>query len=210
MLLNTKFMSEKLNNFKKALEEKGLLVAIKTAFNEHVANAPAPSPEPTPIALAEVELKSGSKISYEGDKLDIGVAVKMVNADGSNSELIDGEYELADGSKFYVKGGLVEKMAAATPIVDPNPAPEMDMAARVAALETELKAMKDDKSKANETMLSRLEAIEKLSKSTHEGLKTSLSAIDAIIETPAAEPIVNQKSWADMTPVERFRALKNK
>lgn len=212
MLINRNFMSEKINNFKKALEEKGLLTAIKSAFNEHVANAPVETPAPiveAPVALAaEVVLKDGTKVAYEGEKLDIGVAVKMLNADGSSAEMLDGEYVMADDSKLYVKGGLVEKIESVT--AAPVEAPEMDMNARVAALELALSELKD-KNKANETMLSRLEAIEKLSKSTHEGLKTSLSAIDAIIETPAAEPIVGKvKAYEEMNNHEKTLFNKGK
>lgn len=212
MYINRNFMSEKLNNFKKALEEKGLLVAIKSAFNEHVANASVETPAPiveSPVKLsAEVSLRDGSKVMYEGEKLGIGVAVKMMNPDGSSAELLDGEYELADGSKMNVKGGLVESIEA--PMTDAEPMPVMDMNARVSALETELKEMKADKA-ATQSMLSRLEAIEKLSKSTHEGLKTSLSAIDAIIETPAAEPIVSRvKPYEEMTNHEKMLFNKGK
>jgi len=212
MLINRNFMSEKINNFKKALEEKGLLTAIKSAFNEHVANAPV-EPAPiveAPVALAaDVVLKDGTKVAYEGEKLDIGVAVKMLNADGSSAEMLDGEYVMADDSKLYVKGGLVEKIEAVT--AAPIEEPVMDMAAKVAALELAVTELKNDKNKAKETMLSRLEAIEKLSKSTHEGLKTSLSAIDAIIETPAAEPIVGKvKAYEEMSNHEKMLFNKGK
>lgn len=204
-------MSEKLNNFKKALEEKGLLSAIKMAFNEHVTNAPVaqPTPAPTPVELAaEVELKDGSKISYEGEKLDIGVAVKMVNADGTSAELVDGEYELADGSKMSVKGGLVESIMPAD-TVEPL-APEMDMNARLAALEAELSALKSNEDKVK-SLMSRLEAIEQTAKKTQEGLKTTLEAMDAIIETPAAEPITGKaKAYEEMTNHEKMLFNKGK
>ena len=205
MYINRNFMSELNNKIKNALGQE-LVLKIKALFNEHVVSAPVE--EPTKLA-SEVVLKDGSKITYEGEKLDIGVMVKMLNADGSTTELMDGEYTMADDSKLYVKGGLVEKIEAVevAPVVE---VPEMDMAARVAALELSLTELKN-KDKANETMLSRLEAIEKLSKSTHEGLKTSLSAIDAIIETPSAEPIAaTPKTWNEMTKAEQVKFNRGK
>lgn len=205
MYINRNFMSELNNKIKNALGQE-LVLKIKALFNEHVVAAPVE--EPTKLA-AEVVLKDGSKITYEGDKLDVGVMVKMLNADGSTTELMDGEYTMADDSKLYVKGGLVEKIEAVevAPVVE---VPEMDMAARVAALELSLTELKN-KDKANQTMLSRLEAIEKLSKSTHEGLKTSLSAIDAIIETPSAEPIAaTPKTWNEMTKAEQVKFNRGK
>jgi hypothetical protein len=204
MYINRNFMSELNNKIKNALGQE-LVLKIKALFNEHVVAAPVE--EPTKLA-AEVVLKDGSKITYEGEKLDIGVMVKMLNADGSTTELMDGEYTMADDSKLYVKGGLVEKIEPAS--VEIVEEPVMDMAARVAALELSLTELKN-KDKANETMLSRLEAIEKLSKSTHEGLKTSLSAIDAIIETPSAEPIAaTPKTWNEMTKAEQVKFNRGK
>ena len=194
---------------KNILGEKTIL-KIKTLLSEQVAATPVVEPVvETPIALAEVTLKDGSKISYEGEKLDVGVAVKLVNADGSSAEIIDGEYELEDGSKIYVKGGLVEKMEAAivAPVVE---VPELDMASRVAALESALKAM-SEKDKATETMLSRLEAIEKISNSNSVAVKTTLEAINAIVEMPAAEPIVsNKKDYKDMNKHEKLLFNKGK
>ena len=84
-------MSDLNTMIKNILGEKTIL-KIKTLLSEQVAATPVVAPVvDTPIALAEVTLKDGSKISYEGEKLDVGVAVKLVNADGSSAEIIDGE-----------------------------------------------------------------------------------------------------------------------
>lgn len=202
-------MSDLNTMIKNILGEKTIL-KIKTLLSEQVAATPVVAPVvDTPIALAEVTLKDGSKISYEGEKLDVGVAVKMVNADLSSAEIIDGEYELEDGSKIYVKGGLVEKIEAvvAAPVVE---VPELDMNARVAALESTLKAM-TDKDKAAETMLSRLDAIEKISNSNSVAVKTTLEAINAIVEMPAAEPILMQKkAYNEMSKHEKLLFNKGK
>lgn len=210
MYINRNFMSELNNKIKNTLGTE-LVLKIKALFNEYVATAPVEEKKEkveTKMA-AEVILKDGSKITYEGEKLDIGVIVKMLNTDGSTTELIDGEYILADDSKLSVKGGLVEKIEAVevAPVVE---VPEMDMAARVAALELALTELKN-KDKEKEMMMSRLEAIEKLSKSNYEGLKISLSAIDAIIETPSAEPIAaTPKTWNEMTKAEQVKFNRGK
>lgn len=198
-----------LNTMIKSVLGEERILKLKALFNEQTATPVVEPVVETPIALAEVTLKDGSKISYEGEKLDVGVAVKLVNADLSSSDVIDGEYELEDGSKIYVKGGLVEKMEAAivAPVVE---VPELDMASRVAALESSLKAM-TDKDKATETMLSRLEEIEKISNSNSVAVKTTLEAINTIIEMPAAEPIVKvSKSYNEMSKHEKLLFNKGK
>lgn len=198
-----------LNNFKKALEEKGLIPAIKQLFQQHVTDAPSPNPEPTPapepekLATNMVDLKNGSKVTYEGEKLDIGVAVKMVNADGTNSEMPDGEYELADGSKLTVKGGLVESIV---PVASTEPPPmEMpEMMAKVASMETQLAEQKKELSAYKE----KFEAMEKTVNGHKEAVKTTLEAIHVLAETPAENHIVKVKSYEEMSAVERFRASK--
>ena len=97
--------------------------------------------------------------------------------------------------------------AIVAPVVE---VPELDMASRVAALESSLKAM-TDKDKATETMLSRLDAIEKISNSNSVAVKTTLEAINTIVEMPAAEPIVsNKKDYKDMTKHEKLLYNKGK
>lgn len=198
-----------LNNFKKALEEKGLIPAIKLLFQQHVTDAPIANPEPAPepdkLASNIVDLKNGSKVTYEGEKLDIGVAVKMVNADGTNSEMPDGEYELADGSKLTVKGGLVESIV---PVVATEPPPmEMpEMMAKVASMETQLAEHKKELTAYKE----KFEAMEKVVNGHEKAVKVTLSAIHTMAETPADNPIVKQKDYEKMTKAEQVKYNRGK
>lgn len=210
MYINRNFMSDVKNIIKNALGQD-LVLKLKTLLSEQVAQAPSPAPTPVveaPVALsAEVVLNDGSKVTYDGEKLDVGVAVKKLNEDGSSAELMDGEYELADGSKMNVKGGLVVTIEAPMTDPEPAPAPAMDMEQRLEALEAKL----NQSNSTNQTLLSKLEAVEQSYEKTKSDLKLTLEIVDKIIETPAAEPITGKvKSYEEMTNHEKMLFNKGK
>ena len=194
------------NKIKENLEKKGLWEKIKLAFSE-VTAAPvvAPIVAPAPIALAQVKTKDGAMISYEGEKLEVGVAVKMVGADGVSSDITDGEYELEDGSKVTVKGGLVESIVPmVAPIVEPLATPEM--MAKLTEVQTQLEAQ----TKKYDALSLKFEAMEKTLSTNTSHVKTSLEAINAICETPAAEPITATKKFEEMTKAEQVKFNRGK
>lgn len=59
-----------------------------------------------------MKLKDGSEISIaDGTELGVGVEVFKIDADGNQVPAEDGEYELEDGRKITLKGGMVESIA---------------------------------------------------------------------------------------------------
>ena len=53
------------------------------------------------VEAKEVTLKDGTKVSVEGD------SVFVVGADGAKTPAVDGDHELADGTKLTTKDGKV-------------------------------------------------------------------------------------------------------
>ena len=194
------------NTIKANLEKKGLWEKIKQVFNETQAAPIAPIvPTETPVTLAQVKTKDGAMISYEGEKLDVGVAVKMVGADGVSSDITDGEYELEDGSKVTIKGGLVESIVPMTaPIVEPLATPEM--MTKLTEVQTQLEAQ----TKKYDALSLKFEAMEKTLATNTSHVKTSLEAINAICETPAAAPITATKKFEEMTKAEQVKFNRGK
>ena len=86
------------------MDKKKILDALKLIKEAFVS---------TPEKFKDAKLKDGvTIISYEADKLDIGVAVMAVTEQGK-LPLPDGDYELEDGTKFNVATGVV---TAVTPV----------------------------------------------------------------------------------------------
>lgn len=194
------------NTIKANLEKKGLWEKIKQVFNETQADPIASIvPTETPIALAQVKTKDGAMISYEGEKLDVGVAVKMVGADGISSDITDGEYELEDGSKVTVKGGLVESIVPAV-VVEVEPLATPEMMTKLTEVQTQLEAQ----TKKYDALSLKFEAMEKTLATNTSHVKTSLEAINAICETPAAAPITATKKFEEMTKAEQVKFNRGK
>ena len=194
------------NTIKANLEKKGLWEKIKQVFNETQAAPIAPIvPTETPVTLAQVKTKDGAMISYEGEKLDVGVAVKMVGADGISSDITDGEYELEDGSKVTVKGGLVESIVPAV-VVEVEPLATPEMMTKLTEVQTQLEAQ----TKKYDALSLKFEAMEKTLATNTSHVKTSLEAINAICETPADEPIVPTKKFEEMTKAEQVKFNRGK
>lgn len=57
------------------------------------------------------KLNDGTPIVFDGDFL-VGTAVFTIDAEGQKQPAPDGELTLEDGSKFTVKGGLIESIPA--------------------------------------------------------------------------------------------------
>ena len=194
------------NTIKANLEKKGLWEKIKQVFNETQAAPIAPIvPTETPVTLAQVKTKDGAMISYEGEKLDVGVAVKMVGADGISSDITDGEYELEDGSKVTVKGGLVESIVPAV-VVEVEPLATPEMMTKLTEVQTQLEAQ----TKKYDALSLKFEAMEKSLATNTSHVKTSLEAINAICETPAAAPITATKKFEEMTKAEQVKFNRGK
>ena len=89
--------------------------------------------------FVDAKLADGTTIiRYEGDSLDIGVAVMAVTEQGAIA-LPDGDYDLEDGTKFSIVAGLVSAVTPAEEAPAEEAAPAAAAAEAPAAM-TEAKA----------------------------------------------------------------------
>lgn len=109
----------------------------KVVFGEELPNTAAPV---QPVQFSEYQLADGSTVQI--DKMEVGGAV-MVN----DAPVMDGEYQLADGTKMEVVGGLIAEISAPEM---PEAAPEVDMTAQFAAIETRLQGFESALSAARQ------------------------------------------------------------
>lgn len=87
--------------------------------------------------FVDAKLADGTTIiRYEGDSLDIGVAVMAVTEQGAIA-LPDGDYDLEDGTKFSIVAGLV---SAVTPAEEAPAEEAAEAPAEAPAAMTEAKA----------------------------------------------------------------------
>jgi hypothetical protein len=84
------------------------------------------APAAVPAEFKEYPLKDGTSLSI--DKLEVGGAVQLAGAPAA-----DGEYELADGSKVQVAGGLIVELAS--PVEDTLPEEMKTPAQMMAAIQ---------------------------------------------------------------------------
>lgn len=171
---------------------KEALDKIKMLFD----NAPA-VPQ-----MTDYKTQDGKTISCEGE-LKQGSKCAMKAADGSASQLPDGDYSLEDGTVITVVSGAITNVV-------PPAAPEMEMAdaepeteKRIAALETALKDIQSKMTSAgmsaeektafdslkaeNETLKSSLEAVKNQLSTFSATVKEGFKLVEAIAETPAAK-----------------------
>lgn len=93
--------------------------------------------EKTEVKFATATLESGQEIQTEAESFAVGAAVFVVNDEGEQIPLPDGEYTLEDGSMLVVsEGAIVEVNEASTePEVEAEEDKEEEMAAEVEEVE---------------------------------------------------------------------------
>ena len=89
------------------------------------------------VKFAVATLDSGQEIQTEADSFAVGASVFVVNDEGEQIPLPDGEYTLADGSMLVVAEGAVTevKEAAEEPAVEAEEEKEEEMTAEVKEVE---------------------------------------------------------------------------
>lgn len=176
-------------------ELKAQLKELVAKFNEAVVTQPTQTPQPAPVAQVNmVEVKTKDGLIMQTDSLEVGKAVKQVTPDGV-VDVADGDYELETGEIVTVVGGIISDIK--TPEAVAPVAPEM------VAPNAEMESLK-----ATVAQLS--EMVAKLSSQVteqHSTIGVTLSAINSIIEQPAAEPI--QKPNTVTKQSKQFSALES-
>lgn len=176
-------------------ELKVQLKELVAKFNEAVVTAPTPTPQPVQAAeMPMVEVKTKDGVIMQTESLEVGKPVKQVTPDGI-VDVADGDYELETGEIVTVVGGVISDIKK---VEAPMETPEA-----VAAPNAEMESLK-----ATVAQLS--EMVAKLSSQVNEQHSTigvTLSAINSIIEQPAAEPI--QKPTTVTKVNKQFAALES-
>lgn len=156
---------------------KEILTAIKAIFSDQPLPepvAPVAPVEPVQLEAKEYSLADGTKVMI--DKLEIGGVVTVNDAPAPM-----GEHYLADGSKIELDAnGIITSIEAAEPAA-PAVEPEI-MAALVAP--TEPVQMRDERVDALQSELTKVK----------QGFAQLVALVEALAETPAAEPLEPQKT----------------
>lgn len=182
-------------------ELKVQLKELVAKFNEAVVTAPTPTPQPVQAAeMPMVEVKTKDGVIMQTESLEVGKQVKQVTPDGI-VDVADGDYELETGEIVTVVGGVISdiKKVEVESVTEEAPMPNAEM----------------ESLKATVAQLS--EMVAKLSSQVNEQHSTigvTLSAINSIIEQPAAEPIQKptvtkvNKQFAALESIANFKKHK--
>lgn len=177
-------------NFKEGIE------AIKRiVFSTQQPPAPAadPAPAPTPgQKFEDVKTVDGKVISL--DKLEVGANALI---DGVAAP--DGEYQLENGGKLSVVGGLVTELELEPA---PAPAPAAPAAMTIEQLAAEVAELKKQ-------LGTNCAAQTQAFASQDQANKLIVEWMEKFADQPIEQPKKKQKSFDDLSPLERFRAQKS-
>lgn len=166
--------------------------------------------EEAEVNLGSMKSKDGSvSIMYEGDSMQVGGRVWVVAEDGTEVPLPVGEYELEDGSILVVsqEGVIAEVKAVSTSAPEPQAPAQMQEQGSISEAEAEgiaqaVKSVLIKYTEDNQKVIDELKA----------ELKSTKEELVKLSEQPASKPITSvptQVDFSKMTPLEKFRFLKN-
>jgi hypothetical protein len=157
------------------------------------AAEPVVAPEP---AKAEIKTADGMVITVDGE-IKEGAKVMIITPDGM-SEVADGDYTAEDKTVYSVAGGAITKITPS--VVEVEPAKE-DMPAMMKALTARLEAIESKYVKENSELTAKLSA-------QNDELKVAFTALNAIANLPASEPIEQVVELEKLSALERHRFIK--
>lgn len=149
----------------------------------------------TPIVAQEMptempkEMKTKDGLILQVEELQIGYPVKQVTEAGI-VDVADGDYEIETGEVVTVVGGLISDIKVPE-VVAPEAAPMVEPNAEMTSLKQKVTELSEMVAKLSATV-----------KQQQDSLVVTLSAVNAIVEQPAAEPI--------QRPTLSFRVTKEK
>lgn len=183
-------VSELKNKIVVKLEECLPTELVNDIKNLRVALAEAATPAPVEN---QVKTKDGQILSIAGDPV-LGVAVNVLNTDGTTSPAQDGEYTLEDGTVLTVTGGLISEVATAS-----EEAPEQQMPQMSAEFQAQMDAQKNE---IND-LKTRLESV------TKQNIDLS-AALNKILTTPieVKQAKHEEVDLDKLSPLERYRYFK--
>lgn len=183
-----------MNNLKEEINKvipNDLKVKLKemlVKFQDAVVTTPIVAEEmPTEMPMKEMKTKDGLILSVE--EFEIGYPVKQVTEAGI-VDVADGDYEIETGEMVTVVGGLISDIKMPE-VVAPEAAPMVEPNAEMTSLKQKVTELSEMVAKLSATV-----------KQQQDSLVVTLSAVNAIVEQPAAEPI--------QRPTLSFRVTKEK
>jgi hypothetical protein len=172
---------------------------VEKLFEKYAAIATQLSEEKQEVKMAEATLDSGQVISTDAENWAVGVPVFVVNEEGEQIPLPDGEYKLEDGTVFTVAEGLVA---------------EWEMPAEAPAAEAEL----SQEVLTKEVVSQMIEAaVAKVTENFSKQLKEKEAKLEQLSKQPAGglvrnakAPQVSREELAKMPLDARVRAIANR
>jgi len=182
-------LNETINN----ILPSDLKAKLKSAFMQFGAEPEVAKAE-EPIKMAEIKLVDGNVVSVEGEFV-VGAKIYLVTPEGL-VPAPNGEHTAEDGTVITVMDGIIAEVASKE-----EEAPEVETATEqmgevdklkteMASMLAELKSLKAEFTKQNETS------------------KLTLSAINKIIETPVTEPIEAKVDFSSLSPYQKHKLAK--
>lgn len=184
-----------MNNLKEEINKvipNDLKVKLKemlVKFQDVVVTEPMPSTEVAPTENPMKEMKTKDGLILQVEELEIGYPVKQVTEAGI-VDVADGDYEIETGEMVTVVGGLISDIKMPE-VVAPEAAPMVEPNAEMTSLKQKVTELSEMVAKLSATV-----------KQQQDSLVVTLSAVNAIVEQPAAEPI--------QRPTLNFRVTKEK
>jgi hypothetical protein len=172
---------------------------VEKLFEKYAAIATQLSEEKQEVKMAEATLDSGQVISTEAEQWAVGVPVFVINEEGEQIPLPDGEYKLEDGTVFTVAEGMVAEWTAPAEA----PAAEEELSEEVLTKELVSQMIEAAVAKVTENFSKQLKEkeakLEQLSKQPAGGLVRNAKA-----------PQVSREELAKMPLDARVRAIANR
>lgn len=182
-----------MNNLKEEINKvipNDLKVKLKemlVKFQDAVVTTPIVAEEMPTEMPKEMKTKDGLILSVE--EFEVGYPVKQVTEAGI-VDVADGDYEIETGEMVTVVGGLISDIKMPE-VVAPEAAPMVEPNAEMTSLKQKVTELSEMVAKLSATV-----------KQQQDSLVVTLSAVNAIVEQPAAEPI--------QRPTLSFRVTKEK
>ena len=167
------------------------------------------------VKFATATLESGQEIQTEAESFAVGASVFVVNDEGEQIPLPDGDYTLADGSMLVVaEGAITEVKQVEEPAVEAEEDKEEEMSEEPKAEEVEASAEVLTREDVAGMIAEAIEATKAEFSSQIEErdakiTELSKQAASSISRAPKAPKKVEQVDLSKLTVKERVRALSN-
>jgi hypothetical protein len=191
---------------------------INSLFKKFNVNLEVAEPSKEEVAkvqmMAEGILEDGTKIGTSADAWSEGVDIFIVDADGNQQPLPDGEYKLTDGTTLMVESGILKMITPVTEeeVVVEEQAEEVENSAETKITNAQVEALMN--------LVAKLEVAlsdEKKKNTLNETKVAELSKAPAVESVKNSKQTTNKnnknvqlKSFKKMTYSERISNILNK